>query len=279
MQKTVYYIRQSLKEYYPITEINAFIKIIFKDIFNINILDIYTGKDINLSDNQLKELEDILGRLKKYEPIQYIIGYTEFYGMQLQVNSNVLIPRPETEEMVDVILKENKETENLNILDIGTGSGCIALVMANNLKTPKVTGWDISEKALETARSNAQKLKLNIIFEKKDILNIDPPNQQYDIIVSNPPYVTEQEKTYMEHNVLDWEPENALFVPDNDPLLYYDAIARFGLKTLFENGRIYFEINELFGEEMANKMQLLGYRDVSILKDMAGKDRIIKAKR
>lgn len=279
MQKTVYYIRQSLKEYYPITEINAFIKIIFKDIFNINILDIYTGKDINLSDNQLKELEGILGRLKKYEPIQYIIGYTEFYGIQLQVNSNVLIPRPETEEMVDVILKENKETENLNILDIGTGSGCIALVMANNLKTPKVTGWDISEKALETARSNAQKLKLDIIFEKKDILNIDLTNQQYDIIVSNPPYVTEEEKAYMEHNVLDWEPENALFVPDNDPLLYYDAIARFGLKTLLENGRIYFEINQLFGKEMANKMQLLGYRDVSILKDMAGKDRIIKAKR
>lgn len=279
MQKTVYYIRQSLKEYYPITEINAFIKIIFKDIFNINILDIYTGKDINLSDNQLKELEDILRRLKKYEPIQYIIGYSEFYGMQLQVNSNVLIPRPETEEMVELILKDNKETENLNVLDIGTGSGCIALAISNNLKTPKVTGWDISEKALETAKSNAHKLNLNVIFERKDILNIDSTNQQYDIIVSNPPYVTEQEKAYIEHNVLDWEPENALFVPDNNPLLYYDAIARFALKTLSPNGRIYFEINQLFGEEMANKMEMLGYRDVSILKDMAGKDRIIKAKR
>lgn len=275
MQKVIQYIKHSLKEYYPETEIKSLTKIIFCEAFSINMLDIYAGKDLKLSKKQLDELDDIISRLKKQEPIQYVIGHTEFYGLTLDVNENVLIPRPETEELVDLIIKENKERP-LTILDIGTGSGCIALALSLNLPLAKVVAWDISAPALGVAMRNAATNHAIVQFEERDVLATTCAKQNFDLIVSNPPYVMNGEKTGMEANVLNWEPGLALFVPDEDPLLFYRTIAEFGLKALASQGRIYFEINQAFGRETKEMMEQLGY-EVEVLKDLSGRDRMVRA--
>ena len=275
MQKVIQYIKHSLKEYYPETEIKSLTKIIFCEAFSINMLDIYAGKDIKLSKKQLDELDDIIGRLKNQEPIQYVIGHTEFYGLTLDVNEKVLIPRPETEELVDLIIKENKELP-LAILDIGTGSGCIALALALNLPLAKVTAWDISAEALDVAMRNAATNHAIVQFEERDILTTTNVKQSFGLIVSNPPYVMNKEKTEIEANVLNWEPGLALFVPDEDPLLFYRTIAEFGLNALVPQGKIYFEINQALGLETKKMMEKLGY-EAEVLKDLSGRDRMVRA--
>ncbi|GGD62065.1 release factor glutamine methyltransferase [Emticicia aquatilis] len=232
---------------------------------------------------------NIIERLNTNEPIQYILGETEFYGRRFLVNASVLIPRPETEELVKYIVEKQKKqfpvTNNqLSILDIGTGSGCISISLAKELPNFKVTAYDISEKALETAKRNAELNKADVTFEKVDILNnqflilnSQAERRPFSIIVSNPPYVTKQEIDRMQKNVLDFEPHLALFVEDSEPLIFYEAIANFAFNNLTENGLVAVEINEALGEETADVFRRRGFSEVEIIKDIHQKDRFVSA--
>lgn len=277
MNNIVSYIRQSLQELYPAGELKTLVMIICCDMLGLDAIDLYLGKDINLSASKERELENIIFRLQKNEPIQYVRSLTNFLGLELHVEPGVLIPRPETEELAELIIKENPGCPR--ILDIGTGSGCIAIALAKNIPDAHVTAWDISEKALAIASFNNKKLAADVHFEKKDILVDSLPDTLYDVIVSNPPYVRNVEKREMDSNVLDWEPAEALFVPDEDPLLFYRHIAQAGQKILAEGGKLYFEINQAYGMEIAGLLESYHYRDIRIIKDFFGKDRIVTANR
>jgi release factor glutamine methyltransferase len=228
-----------------------------------------------------KDLPDALKldfeKLKAGEPIQYILGKGPFYGREFFVNEHTLIPRNETEELVHLIIKENSQA-GLKILDIGTGTGCIPISLDLEIKSPEVYGIDISEKALEVARKNGELLKSNVSFLKCDILNEMPNVRELDILVSNPPYVPEGEKSEMHRNVLDFEPELALFVPDLDPLLFYRVIGEKGKQLLKPGGKLYFEIHEKFGSGVAELLTRLGYQEVKVIKDLNGKERIASAR-
>lgn len=270
--------------------------ILLEHYFNINRVKIALEQELRLSESELLTLHFAVKELLKNRPIQYIIGETEFCGMRFFVNENVLIPRPETEELVEKLAVSSyqfssfrpkrseveKSPANVSILDIGTGSGCIAISLAKLIPNSDVTAVDVSEKALEVARKNAEANGVNVHFVLDDILNSNVQthgraSQQFDIIVSNPPYVCESEKSEMRANVLDYEPSTALFVPDNDPLIFYRKILEFAQKTLKPAGEIWFEINEKFGEEMKNLCFVMGFKNVEILKDFRGKDRILRA--
>mgnify|MGYP000005161138 FL=1 len=278
MNRITTYIRQSLQDIYPPEEVKALSMLICCDMLGVDALDIYMGKDIILSACKQRELENIIFRLQKNEPIQYIRGIAEFCGRNFKVASSVLIPRPETAELVDLIVKENPDARRL--LDIGTGSGCIAISLDKNLPDAKVDAWDISEEALAIARKNNEELDAQVTFRRQDVFSADGiQGASYDIIVSNPPYVTETEKTEMEANVLDWEPELALFVPDEDPLRFYRRIAELGRELLRPGGKLYFEINQAYGQDMIRMIEMNQYRDVRVIKDIFGKDRILTANR
>lgn len=270
-------IRQTLQETYSPEEAKALAMMICCDMLGLNALDIYTGKDIILSASTHCELENILLRLQKHEPIQYIRGFAEFYGNSFRVAPGVLIPRPETVELVEMIVKEHTAMAPA-VLDIGTGSGCIAISLAKALPEAKVTAWDISEEALTIARYNSEKLEVNVRFEKQDVLLEGISSEvQYDVIVSNPPYILEGEKLAMEANVLEWEPEQALFVPDNDPLLFYRRIADLGRELLLPNGKIYFEINQAYGNEVRDMLREMHYKEIEVINDFFGNPRMVKA--
>ena len=270
------YIRQSLQDLYPPQELKSLVMMICCDMLGMDALDIYLGKDINLSESKQHELENILLRLRKNEPIQYIRGVASFLGRPFQVAPGVLIPRPETAELVELIISENKN-RFIRILDVGTGSGCIAVSLS--LEGYKdVVAWDISDDALAIARTNNEVLGANVLFEKKDVFaDQSIGSAKFDIIVSNPPYVTEAEREEMELNVLDWEPELALFVSDNDPLCFYRCIAILGRELLTGEGQLYFEINRAYGVETVSMLTDLGYRNPRIIKDISGNDRIVTA--
>ena len=272
------YIRLSLKDIYPPEEVRALTMLICCDILGFDALDIYMGKDIILSECKQRELENIIFRLQKNEPIQYIRGIAEFYGRQFRVAPGVLVPRPETSELVDLIIKENPEAKS--ILDIGTGSGCISISLSKELPDAMVTAWDISEEALEIARWNNERLSGRVIFEKQDVLSDSgSETQRYDVIVSNPPYVTEKEKADMDPNVLEWEPDLALFVPDDDPLLFYRHIVVLAQKLLNQGGKLYFEINQAYGAEMVRLLEMNHYHNIRVIKDLFENDRIVTANR
>jgi release factor glutamine methyltransferase len=220
-------------------------------------------------------LEDF-EKLKIGEPIQYILGKGPFYGREFLVNEHTLIPRNETEELVHLILHQNPQP-GLKILDIGTGTGCIPITLDLELKDATIYGLDVSEKALEVARKNGERLHSNVKFMQADILQEMPELPILDILVSNPPYVPEAEKAQMHRNVRDFEPELALFVPDQDPLIFYSVIAQKAKKLLKSGGRLYFEIHERFGTEVAALLQNLGYQEVKIHQDLNGKERMISA--
>lgn len=272
------YIRQSLQDIYPPEEAKALSMLICCDMLGIDALDIYMGKDIILSASKQRELEKIIFRLQKNEPIQYIRGFAEFCGRKFKVAPGVLIPRPETAELVDLIVRENATARH--ILDIGTGSGCIAISLDKNIPGAEVEAWDISKEALAMACENNKELDAHVTFRQKDIL-ADKLDKipSYDIIVSNPPYVREAEKRDMDANVLDWEPELALFVPDDDPLRFYRRIAGVGCDLLLPGGKLYFEINQAYARETAHLLEMNQYRDVRVIKDIFGKDRIVTANR
>ena len=278
MNRITTYIRQSLQDIYPPEEVKALSMLICCDMLGLDALDIYMGKDIILSECKQRELENIIFRLQKNEPIQYIRGFAEFCGRKFKVAPGVLIPRSETAELVELIVKENPGARHL--LDIGTGSGCIAISLDKNLPDAKVDAWDISEEALAIARKNNEELDAQVTFRRQDVFSADGmQGTSYDIIVSNPPYVTETEKTEMEANVLDWEPGLALFVPDEDPLRFYRQIAELGRKLLRPGGKLYFEINQAYGQDMIRMIEMNQYRDVRVIKDIFGKDRILTANR
>lgn len=272
------YIRQSLKDIYPPEELKALSMLICCDMLGFDALDIYMGKDMILSECKQRELENIIFRLQKNEPIQYIRGFAEFCGRRFKVAPGVLIPRPETAELVELIVKENPDARHL--LDIGTGSGCIAISLDKNIPNAEVEAWDVSEEALTIARVNNEKLDARVKFRQIDVLSEEVERTpSYDVIVSNPPYVTEAEKQEMDANVLDWEPELALFVPNEDPLRFYRRIAMLGRELLMEGGNIYFEINQAYGRETTHILEMNQYHDVRVIRDIFGKERIVTAKR
>ncbi len=275
-------IRSRLIDYYPITETDAFVRILFRDYFDMSPADIRLHPDKELSSSDETRLYAAVDELRKYRPIQYIMGKTEFYGRTFKLTSDVLIPRPETEELTDMIVKEYTSASP-KILDIGTGSGCIAVSLAVNLPDAEVWATDISESALAVANENAKINGATIRFTAGDILSNDTDNlfseKYFDVIVSNPPYVALSEKRLMQPNVTEYEPHSALFPPGDDPLIFYKRIAAFGLKRLTDGGKLFFEINEAYPEETAAVLKSFGYSDIAIQKDINDKWRMIRAQK
>ena len=232
-----------------------------------------------LTQKQAARVLSICRELKSGKPLQYVLGETSFYNCTIKLSAETLIPRPETEELVDLIVKENRGFRG-TILDIGTGSGCIAIALAINLPGTTVTGIDISEGAIAMAKENSTLNNATVAFFRADIMNFDA-NQvtKTNIIVSNPPYVRDSEKKHMASNVLDFEPHNALFVPDSDPFRYFTAILEIAGKILIPGGKVYFEINEAFGKEMSLLIEEYGYRSIEVIRDLNGRERIIKGTR
>lgn len=281
--KTIKDIREhlikELRDIYPENEINAITNLIFKTLFGMDRLHIHINADSIMPSDSRNRFIEIARELKTGKPIQYILGETFFYGCTIKVNNATLIPRPETEELVDLILKENRDFKG-KITDVGTGSGCIAISLKKNLSSAEVTGLDISENALEVARSNALLNEAAVSFIRCDILHIDQAKVPFcDIIVSNPPYVTESEKQHMRRNVLDFEPHKALFVPESDPLVFYRAIINYSEKTLTPGGKIYLEINEAKGNDVLQLLDLAGFNEIKIITDLNGKNRFVKGKK
>lgn len=274
------YYASQLEKTYESDEANALIMILLKHYFSIDRVKIALEPELRLSESEMLTLHFAVKELLKNRPIQYVIGETEFCGMRFLVNENVLIPRPETEEMVQLLAVGNRPS-TVKILDVGTGSGCIAISLAKLIPNSDVTAVDVSEKALEVARKNAEANGVNVHFVLDDILNPHVKthgraSQQFDIIVSNPPYVCESEKSEMRANVLEHEPFSALFVPDSDPLVFYRKILEFAQKTLKPDGTIWFEINERFGKETAELCHRMGFENVEIIKDFRERERILK---
>lgn len=279
MHPIVNEIRNALREHYPDSEALALAKMLLVEAFGFSTLELYGGKDKEISGKRLDVLNEMIARLKKNEPIQYVIGAEVFCGWTFEVNENVLIPRPETQELVRWIEADWKSDAPCRILDVGTGSGCIAISLSKLLEGAEVEAWDISEGALRVARRNADRNEAQVFFRRVDVLKVCTEDCRYDVIVSNPPYITESEKQDMDANVLDWEPHTALFVPDADPLLFYRRIAELGVSMLNEGGALYFEINRAYGEETVRMLEGLGYKQIELRKDNWGNDRMIKANR
>ncbi|WP_295650384.1 peptide chain release factor N(5)-glutamine methyltransferase [uncultured Mucilaginibacter sp.] len=273
----------TLSNLYDQPEVDSIKYLVLSDVSNLSKTQLRAFPDRELDGQAIQKMQNIITRLQTGEPVQYILGHTEFYGLAFKVNPSVLIPRPETEELVEWVLSEVRGQQSgvRNILDIGTGSGCIPIALKKHLPQTQLTGLDISPAALQTARQNAQLNEVDVDFIEADILN--PPiairSTQYAILISNPPYVTEHEKLAMHQNVLNHEPHNALFVPDTDPLLFYRAIADFALQNLQPNGLLFFEINENLGKQTVELLHDKGFKDIELRQDIRGKDRMIKAKK
>ncbi|MBR2395453.1 MAG: peptide chain release factor N(5)-glutamine methyltransferase [Bacteroidaceae bacterium] len=271
MKEILQRIDDALDGRYAAAELETIKKALCLEYLGISAVSFYTKEKLSADTDKL---DKALARLAKGEPLQYVIGLTPFCGLTFRVDGRVLIPRPETAELVDWVAGD--AAPNGSLLDVGTGSGCIAISLAHRLAGWKVQGWDISEGALEVARENNTLNGTEVEFRKADILKAEP-DCRLDVIVSNPPYVMESEKAQMEDTVLDYEPHLALFVSDSDPLLFYKAIAEFGHRALNTGGRLYFEINPLLVEEMKDMLMGAGYRDVQVRNDIFGKPRMIKA--
>lgn len=271
------FIQNELAGLYPAREVRGFTEIIFGHLLNYSKTDLLIRNDTKLSNSAFLQIEKIVGQLLKHKPIQYILGEAWFYGLRLEVTPDVLIPRQETEELVKWVI-EDAGVGPLTVLDIGTGSGCIAIALALNLPFSEVTAIDISAGALAVAIRNAKSAGTDIRFIKEDIFIPAIVNSnKYDIIVSNPPYVTESEKMLIDKNVLHYEPVEALFVTDSRPLVYYEAIAELAGKCLAENGRLYLEINEGKYTEVEELLRRHMFREIEIRKDINGKYRMARA--
>ena len=275
MKAIAKHINEELSGCYSAGEISALTRIIATELLGVSQMAYFLKDNITLTAEQEALLDNAIERLKKQEPIQYILGYCDFCGQRFKVTPATLIPRPETSELVEWISSEAIGKER--ILDIGTGSGCIAVSLANKLPQSDVTAWDISPDALAVATENSKTNGCAVTFKQVDILAYQPTGELFDIIVSNPPYIKENEKEAMHANVLDWEPHTALFVPDSDPLLFYRTIAEKGLTILKSGGRLYFEINRAHGKETIDMLLSLGYTDIELRKDFAENDRMIRA--
>lgn len=271
---------QTLTPIYDATEAESFFYLILENRLQMKRVDLALHPEIEFSESQLQDYNDILKKLEQQIPIQYILGSTSFYGLEFEVNENVLIPRPETEELVQWIISNQQinASTNQRILDIGTGSGCIAIALAKNLPNAQVFAIDVSEKALATAKNNADRNEVKVNFIKQDILNTENLEQSFDIIVSNPPYVRNLEKDEIKQNVLAHEPHLALFVEDQNALIFYDKIANLSQRHLNPNGQLYFEINQYLGKEMVQLLEQKGFSAVELRKDIYDNDRMIFGK-
>ncbi len=272
---------EALSEIYPQTEIDTFFFLLIEEKLELQRIDTVLKPNFEITSAIFKELQVIINRLKKEEPIQYILGKTEFYGLPFFVDKNTLIPRPETEELVEWVLNEvknfeNYNTKNLSILDIGTGTGCIPISIAKNLPNSYISAIDISKNALNIAKQNAVLNEVKIDFHEIDILNAEKLNQKFDIIISNPPYVRELEKAEIKNNVLQNEPHLALFVDDNNPLIFYDKIANLAKNFLTERGILFFEINQYLGNKTLKMLEIKGFKNIELRKDLFGNERMIK---
>ncbi len=277
---------QELSPFFDEQEIESFFYIILNAFHQLKRVDLALDRTLELNAVQFLQWETVLAELKTQKPIQYILGETEFFGLPLYVNESTLIPRPETEELVEWIVESNKlederwkmeaNNKKKKILDIGTGSGCIAIALAKNLPNAVVTAIDVSEKALATAKKNTDLNKVSIEFIIKNILETDDLQNEFDIIVSNPPYVRNLEKHEIQKNVLDFEPHLALFVADDNALLFYKKIGELAQRNLSENGFLYFEINQYLGKETAALLETLNFKNIELRKDIYGNDRMIR---
>jgi release factor glutamine methyltransferase len=262
---------------YSKNETEAIFSFICRQLLNYSKIDIHAKKEIQVPEKIEIKIRGILTRLIDHEPIQYILGSVEFYNLNLNIDNRALIPRPETELLVDIIVKDFSENKNLKIIDLCTGSGCIAIALGAYMSDPKIIATDISIDALSLAQSNAHKVKIDVEFIPDSILKPKHKYGSFNLIVSNPPYVRESEMRLMEKNVIKYEPHQALFVKDSDPLVFYRAIAEFGQKYLYPDGSIYCEINESLGKETAEIFMNHGFRKTFVLKDLNNKNRFIKA--
>ena len=283
IKDTIQLFRSELKNTYSAEEIENFIFYSMNEYLGFSRRHLQLKAEQPLADTEVRRFQTIVEELKSYKPIQYILGHTEFYGYKIRVNEHVLIPRPETEELVEYILQgtrdEGREADELNIIDLCTGSGCIAIALKKNLSEATVSAIDISDEALLIAKANAILNQTKINFLQGDILELNNSKSQqfnnFDVMVSNPPYVRQSEKGKMGRNVLDHEPHLALFVKDEDALVFYKAIADFALQNLAPDGKLYFEINENLGAEVKKLLETKGFKNVEVKKDMSGKDRIV----
>ena len=262
---------------YEAGEAKAIVRWVLDVRFGLTWADIICGKVTELSANHQTELKKIMVRLEKGEPVQYIIGVADFCGRQFKVAPGVLIPRPETAELCDAIIS-SRQSAGGDILDIGTGSGCIAITLALEMPEARVTAWDISDEALRIAEGNAKELEAKVNFQRQDALNISLTSK-YDVIVSNPPYIEPKERDEMAKNVLDYEPELALFAPENNPIIFYQSIGDYAWKSLNPGGELYFELNPLTAESVGDYLCQLGFSEVTFRQDQFGKQRFLKAKK
>lgn len=273
--------KRGLLRLYDTGEIEALTLMIISDISMVSKAQVKAFPEKNITQAQAEKFNNILQRLQTGEPVQYILGYTEFYGLPFKVSPAVLIPRPETEELVEWVLTSasNSKFAFGHILDIGTGSGCIAISLKKNLPNSQVSAIDISIDALDVASQNSDLNNVKVSFIKADILDLKPQisDLKFDIIVSNPPYVTQDDKTQMHINVTDFEPHTALFVSEDDPLIFYNAIAGFAIQNLATSGVVFFEINEGLSKETIELLENKGFKNIELRKDMSGRDRMIKA--
>ena len=274
MEETIFKLRDSLIPIYGKRETEAIIRLIFHHLKGWNLTEMLIHQKDELSIFIKNKVDEILQRLKRYEPIQYILGETRFHGMDLIIKPGVLRPRPETDELVDIIIDQNKNKEDLKVLDLCCGSGCIALALKRNLPFSCVTAVDFSSDAIEVAQENSRLLKAKLELRQEDIFDWMPTGK-YDIIVSNPPYVMDHEALEMEKNVLDYEPHEALFVRDDNPLQYYLRISEIALACLEEGGKLYLEINPLKADDLLSLLEAKGFTNVEIIKDSFGKRRFI----
>ncbi|XRE44722.1 Peptide chain release factor N(5)-glutamine methyltransferase [Tenacibaculum discolor] len=272
------YFSEQLKSVYPQTEIDTFFFFLIDEYLELKRIDLTLRPDFEISSDKRILLDEALVRLKKEEPIQYILTKTEFYGLPFKVNQNTLIPRPETEELVEWIINEiDKNQESLSILDIGTGTGCIPISLKKHLPKATVNAIDVSEEALKIAKQNAILNKVEISFIHQDILKTEKLSAKFDIIISNPPYVRELEKVEIKNNVLKNEPHLALFVEDNNPLIFYKKIADLAKNSLTKTGLLFFEINQYLGIETVEMLKNKGFTHIELRKDLFGNNRMIKA--
>lgn len=271
---------KELSPFYDAYEAESFFYLILENKHKLRQIDLALNHELTFSDSDLAIWGGFLNELKKEVPIQYLLGKTNFYGLDFEVNENVLIPRPETEELVEWIINENKtgKSKKIKVLDIGTGSGCIAISLAKNLPNAEVYGIDVSKKAIETAKRNAINNNVDVTFMYLDILDTDVLACNFDIIVSNPPYVRNLEKEEIKKNVLDYEPHLALFVDDNDALIFYRKIAVLAKSGLKDDGQLYFEINQYLGKETTDLLEKMHFKNIELRKDIYDNDRMISCK-
>ena len=283
-----------LAERYGLDEARAIVRWVLGERFGLSMADILCDKVTELSADDRTDLEKMMLRLENGEPVQYVLGFADFCGRQFFVNERVLIPRPETEELCRWMVEERgtrNEEQGTRVLDIGTGSGCIAITLAAEMPDAQVSAWDISDQALAVARKNADSIGVNVDFEQVDVLNLSSASQSplsigrggggeaFTHIVSNPPYICDNEKIAMKSHVLEHEPHVALFVPDDDPLLFYRAIADFAIQSLEPDGWLYFEVNPLYIKELKTMLAEKGFENIEVKIDLFGKERMIRAKK